>query len=146
MRVIETKEPIRLKGRYLVTDPCYVYGNDDWSRFCDLLFANQELVGRNAITMFEINGKHIAVMSTAYGDGGYPVIDPNTGDHLGSFGVDAGLFAFIPWSEGSHGMRSDLGTIIEVDGVLTCDNGDAFIDGKVVVDTSGDSWNGYTDN
>jgi hypothetical protein len=178
MRVIQTNEPIVLKGRYLVTDPCYVYGNENWSEFCDLLFAHEAKAAgghptdvakshlglgeeywerrieaekkfaearRSIITLFEIKGKQIPVMSTAYGDGGYPVIDPKTSNYLGSFGVDAGLFAFIPWSEDSHGMRSDLGTIIEIDGVLTCNNGDAFIDGKVVVDTSGDSWDGYED-
>ena len=189
MRVIQTNEPIVLKGRYLVTDPCYVYGNDDWSNFCDLLFNNEELVvgvsrrdipkidynaiekiadpveraqamsdackaydalrsdvdakygdrRRHVITLFEIDGKQLPVMSTAYGDGSYPVFDPKTGIYAGSFGVDAGLFAFIPWTEDSHNTRSDLGTVIEVDGILTCDNGNAYIDGKIVVDTRGET-------
>jgi hypothetical protein len=188
MRVIQTNEPIVLKGRYLVTDPCYIYndGDGDWGRFCDLLFGNEERVAgvsrksiplpdydslgkmadpkeaikaimdankayeakrneadikwgesrRSVITLFEIDGKQVPVMSTAYGDGGYPVFDPTTGTEVGSFGVDAGLFAFIPWT-GELGMRSDLGTIIELEGVLTCEGGDAFINGKLVVDTSG---------
>lgn len=185
MQVIKTNEPIRLSGRYLVTDPCYVYGDGDWSRFCDLLFENEGYAAskvpypdlnqvdsiedpkerikamfdldrqyeaarreaerkhneerRNMITLFEIDGKRIPVMSTAYGDGSYPVFDPETGLEVGMFGVDAGLFAFIPWNHESHGMRSDLGTIIEVDGVLTCDNGNAYINDKLVVDTNGES-------
>lgn len=188
MRVIQTNEPIVLKGRYLVTDPCYVYGDGDWGRFCELLFGNEERVAgvsrnniplpdydaignmadpkeaikaimdadkafeakrreaeikwgesrHSVITMFEIDGKRVPVMSTAYGDGGYPVFDPTTGIEAGSFGVDAGLFAFIPWT-GESGMRSDLGTIIELEGVLTCEGGDAYINGKLVVDTSGQS-------
>lgn len=187
MQVIQTNEPIVLKGRYLITDPCYVYGDGDWTKFCNLLFANEEHVAgvsrkaippidynaiekiadpkealramldankafeerlreverrynesrRAIITLFEIDGKRIPVMSTAYGDGGYPVFNPNTGFEVGGFGVDAGLFAFIPWDDNSHNMRRDLGTVIELDGVLTYEGGDAFINGKLVVDTSG---------
>ncbi len=194
MRVIETNEPIVLKGSYLVTDPCYVYDTNDvkdhkWDDFCNLLVANEERVSgvsektipfpdydsikqmedpketikalfaldkeyeakrreaqlklsvsrRSIITTFEIAGKIVHVMSTAYGDGSYPVFDPKTGKRVGGFGVDAGLFAFIPAETLPEGMRGDLGTIVNVDGVLTCKDGDAFIDGKLVVDTSGQS-------
>src|SRR5688572_1293743 len=165
MRVIST-DRILLKGRYLITDPCYVYGDDDWNKFCELLFGNEEQVTgvsektvprpnydaidcpdpkdtikaifaldkeyeaarreaqlklnerrRSIITLFEIRGKQIPVMSTSYGDGYYPVFNPLTGYQVGSFGVDAGLFAFIPW----EAERSDLGPIIELEGELVCD-------------------------
>lgn len=130
MRVIETTEPIRLKGRYLITDPCYVYGDSDWSKFCDLLFANRE-----PITLLEIDGKLVAAMSTAYGDGGYPVFNPKTKTYAGSFGVDAGLFAFIPWCDDKPAF---YGTVVELDGILTYQNGNAYINGQIVVDTNGE--------
>lgn len=138
MKIINCN-PVVLSGRYLVTDPCYIYGDQDWDTFCDLLFGG---VGLNnslpSITVFEIDGKIIPVMPTAYGDGSYPVFDPKTGNRIGGFGVDAGLFALIPWDVDSHDLpRKSLGTVVEFSGVLNCVGGNAFVDGKLIVDTAG---------
>ncbi len=130
MKVLD-KHPIELDGRYLITDPCYVYGDYDgggWDEFCTLLWANKD-----DIVLFEIDGKEIPVMSTRWGDGCYPVI--LDGHEVGSFGVDAGLFAFIPTTAESD----NRGPIVELKGRLTYENGDAIVDDKLVVDTSGDS-------
>ena len=132
MKVIDRDEVI-LNGRYLVTDPCYVYGGDGWDEFCKLLWADKQQTG-GGITLFEIDGKEVPVMSTRYGDGGYPVVQD--GEFAGMLGVDAGLFCFIPWGE----EQITIGTIVELQGKLTYHNGDAFIDDNVVVDTSGESF------
>jgi hypothetical protein len=131
MRVIDRDEVV-LNGRYLITDPCYVYGDCDWDKFCKLLWANEG----DGITLFEIDGKEIPVMSTCYGDGGYPVIDGKL--QVGTFGVDAGLFCFIPWDA----EDDDRGVVLDIKGKLMYSNGDAFINGNVIVDTSGNSFEG----
>lgn len=179
MKVLE-KEVVHLSGRYLVTDPCYLYSNDDiilWHEFCDLLFQNEERVcgviktkelteeeqsklsveerlrylatnpgsetldetkisRRSVITLFDINGKEVPVMSTAYGDGMYPVFNPSTGALAGSFGVDAGLFCFFPVHDVNESLYNDLGPILDLNGVLTCKEGDAYLDGILTVRTS----------
>ena len=134
MKILDKNEVI-LNGRYLVTDPCYVYQRDDderWSQFCRLLWDE-----KGDITIFEIDGKEIPVMSTCYGDGSYSVIVDN--QTVGRFGVDAGLFCFIPWEAESDESRT-MGPVVDIQGKLTYSNGDAYLNGNIIVDTSGESF------
>jgi hypothetical protein len=126
MRLIN-KDTIQLSGKYLITDPCYVY-DDQWDEFCELILQHS----LESFLLFEINGTEVPVMSTRFGDGRYPVIQE--GKEMGHFGVDAGLFAFIPTTEEIG--QSYYGAVIELHGELTYKDGNAFVDGKLVVKTS----------
>ncbi len=74
-------------GKYLVTDPCYVYPDKFWSEFCNL-------IGDGGL--LSADGKNFFVWGTAYGDGAYPVFSESSGEIKGEAAVDAGLLAIIP--------------------------------------------------
>jgi hypothetical protein len=120
------KKDILLDGNYLITDPCYIY-EDDWNLFCDLLWDGEN--NNNGITVFEIDGKEVPVMSTKYGDGYYPVYDKNF--EVGGFPVDAGLFAVIPWKD----KDSNDGPVLTLKGKLTYKDGNAYLNGELLVTT-----------
>jgi hypothetical protein len=116
------------EGQYFITDPCYVIKDDGmWKQVCDLLD------WESLIVVLEINGHLIPIMSTAYGDGSYPVY--KDGVQVGQFGVDAGLFAIFPDNNtfGFPGER--LGVKVDLKGELFYEDGDAEV-GDVEVFTS----------
>jgi hypothetical protein len=83
----------------LVTDPCYVFGHMEevsWDDFCDGLFATEQTNGACILTY---KGIEILVCNTAHGDGEYSAY---ASGQKGTFGVDAGLFCFIPYSEAAE--------------------------------------------
>lgn len=132
-------------GKYLVIDPCYVFGNPDvlWSDICDAFYPKDEEKhgrGYDSITMTveTESGKHKVVMfSTAYGDGEYPVFDND--EYVGSSAVDAGLLSFVPAELIEEIEASDhLGTWVQLteDAKFNFEGGDAEL-GNIFVDTCG---------
>jgi len=84
----------------LVTDPCYVFGHIDevsWDDFCDGLFDTEDSHGARILSY---KGIEILVCDTAHGDGSYTAYA--SANQKGDFGVDAGLFCFIPYSEAAE--------------------------------------------
>ena len=82
------------EGPTLVIDPCYVFGhmnNVSWDDFCDGFF---EVNANTAVLNYK--GIDILVSNTAHGDGEYSAY---TSGQKGTFGVDAGLFCLISYSE-----------------------------------------------
>lgn len=73
------------KGKYLISDPCYCYPDDDWQQNYDIFTENNYV---------EIDDYTLFSGSTAYGDGVYKL---NKGNKIfGRIFVDAGLIAIIP--------------------------------------------------
>jgi hypothetical protein len=71
------------RGAYWITDPCYLYPDGEWGKFCEEL---------NGDGVYEHSGHSFFVWATAYGDGMYPIIGPK----CGTAGVDSGMLAVIP--------------------------------------------------
>lgn len=109
--VEKTKFPA---GRYLITDPCYVFGNphEFWLEICHVLNDRE--------TALEIGGYPVVIVGTAYGDGEYPILREHRAQftQLGTSGVDAGLLAIIPEAAvnefGEKRDYSQLGVWIEL--------------------------------
>lgn len=86
--VFANNEVVFAPGRYWVGDPAYVVPNDEWSLFCDALFASND-----AHSGF-CRENNFFCLGTAYGDGCYLLRE--NGMVVGSCGVDAGLLSIIP--------------------------------------------------
>jgi hypothetical protein len=103
-------------GRYLVIDPCYVFGKprELWSRICNELKEGPDRDARDPLIMTVDNNK-VFIFSTAYGDGCYPVSQDE--EVIGECGVDAGLLSFIPEKliTSLNHKREDLGTWVDID-------------------------------
>lgn len=104
-------------GYYRITDPCYVYHDGVYDDLCE---------GRY------VDG--VLNFSTAYGDGGYPVY--KDGKKFGHFGVDSGQFCLIKQHSGPEKGGSE--PIIHLKGNLKYEDGNLYLNGKIVVDTSGE--------
>ena len=115
-------------GWYLVTDPCYVIGEDPfWAKLCDWSFEEGKHEDRRSFSLRL--GNHVAFLfGTAYGDGCYPV--KQGGNEIGSCGVDAGMLSLIPM-EYIEANRIEIldGTEIELKHSATPD----YEDGNVTV-------------
>jgi hypothetical protein len=118
-------------GKYVVIDPCYVYGDDTkfWDEFCEFCFPTKQ-EHRDPVFVNR-DGVRFITWSTKYGDGEYPVFDyvmvGNDGRAtamrklVGNAGVDAGCLALIPFhkdfelkSDYENMKVEDLGVIVEV--------------------------------
>ena len=138
-----------LVGKYLVIDPCYVFGNPDvlWSDICNAFYPPEDKHGHGyeSVTMKveTESGTHTVVMfGTAYGDGEYPVFDND--EYIGSSAVDAGLLSFVPAELIEEIDASDhLGTWVQLveDAKVNIEGGDATC-GNIFVDTCGCSSEG----
>lgn len=73
---------------YVVTDPCYVFRDHGWDRFCDEIFFK-----RSSGTFVFGKSSPVLFSRTMHGDGSYTVY--REGESLGEFGVDAALFCVI---------------------------------------------------
>lgn len=69
-------------GKYYISDPCYLFNDDDWMCFCDHI--DEEF--------FKIRGKCVCVFNTAHGDGLYKVKRHPTWE----VPVDAGVIGLTP--------------------------------------------------
>jgi hypothetical protein len=109
--ITESKE--MPKGKYLVTDPCYVIGEDPfWANMIDWMFEGHTM--KHNQFFVKANEKHLLFLfNTAYGDGEYPV--KKNGSEVGSCGVDAGMLSLVPMDfVEEFGLDTSLGTVIEV--------------------------------
>jgi hypothetical protein len=114
------------KGKYVITDPCYVYPDEEWGSLCDKLKDDS-----NGIEM-DYNETKFVVIGTAFGDGGYAVT--KAGRTIAIVGVDSGLLSIIPlklaksWpdSEKMLSRKDDILKIVELkeDSILEVENGD----------------------
>jgi len=102
-------------GRYLVIDPCYVFGEprELWEKICVALNENPDRDMRDPLIM-TIGDNDIFIFSTAYGDGCYPVLQ--YGKIIGECGVDAGLLSFVPEKiiTNMNYKRENLGTWVTI--------------------------------
>jgi hypothetical protein len=130
-------------GRYMITDPCYVFPSEMWSDLCEQIFCNDERKGCSDIGVIEMDGHQIWWSNTAYGDGGYDV--RKGGVKVGEFGVDAGMFAIFP-IEFVQKYKPDLieerrlAAVVDMCGTVTTSGGKRGGDmkcGDITVDTSG---------
>lgn len=78
---------------YLVTDPCYIFGDLCWDEFCRKMnHQDSPFFGRGSFTYY--GDGPVLYSRTRYGDGGFDVLNAE-GNKIGDFGVDAGLFCVI---------------------------------------------------
>ena len=78
-------------GRYYIGDLCYTsLGDKSWDEVCDLSFSES---GRRGDMMTMQDGRKFVMLSTAHGDGVYPVWDGD--NHIASLGVDSGTIGII---------------------------------------------------
>lgn len=72
---------MKFKGDIIITDPCYITKNDDWSKCC---------YGER----MEVLGIHNYICrNTIYGDWSCTTFNTNTGESIGKFCADAGMVA-----------------------------------------------------
>lgn len=100
--------------QYLITDPCYIVPNDEWSDFCDKLFANGNTPDTDAVLPYTIEGfgKITHLSTTANGDGSVRV--PGYKGRIFEIGVDAGLVCIAEVSEMYKLGKNDLGALSRV--------------------------------
>lgn len=105
-------------GDYFITDPCYVLdeGTDElWPFLCEYVFKESKVD-----VVFTFEQYTIWVGSTAHGDGEYDVRSTMGLGRLGTFGVDAGLFAILPQElvnlSSKYDNYDDLGTRVTLPG------------------------------
>jgi len=96
-------------GKYWVGDPCYVFPNDNWSDFCNVMMGGHGNV-------YVENGIKFFVAGTAHGDGEYEL--RLNGDTIGQCPVDAGMLSVVPaallkrWkSEKNRTVLKDFGGV-----------------------------------
>lgn len=119
-------------GQYYIGDPCYIIPDQEWTAFCDVMFATSDY----HVTAF----KDVPMLagSTAFGDGVYA-------DQLGNrYGVDAGTLAVVPrelWdARMSVEQVAKMGAIFTFDQPFTADcHRGVFNFGHVHIDTDGNS-------
>ena len=123
-------------GRYLVIDPCYIFGNDNalWDRICNALFPNKETLEQ---LVMSIDNDKVYIFGTNSGDGVYPVYQESV--QIGDCGVDAGLLSFIPKEviDGIENADDGLGVWVDIvdDAKVFYEEGDVTV-GDLFVDTS----------
>jgi len=107
-------------GSYLVTDPCYIFGEDPfWGDLCQYFPS-----GRGTFYC-EVDGRQCFIFSTQGGDGSFPVGD---GHVSGNVPVDAGLLSLIPWELVEAYELGDTGLRVTLDHAAQPD----YEDGDVV--------------
>lgn len=80
-------EPMEFDGDIIITDPCYITKNDDWSK-CDYGEHMEALGLRNYICR-----------DTMYGDWSCTTFNSDTDEKLGEFCADAGMVAVFDLAE-----------------------------------------------
>jgi hypothetical protein len=124
------------KGKYVIIDPCYVFGDDTkfWDDFVGFSFPKaMNGRGRGPFTV-ETNGKKWVTWSTRYGDGVYPVSQDMV--VMGKAGVDAGCLAIVP-EELVEDTEMGVAVTVNHDTVPDIKEGDAEIDNVYVCTCGG---------
>jgi len=143
-------------------DPCYVVPGDQWSHFCDTMFAYEKKAEPGHHYIGEVHDEATGIgwycWSTAFGDGCYSLeVDGNT---VASLGVDAGMLAAIPmtlvneWRKDSDsGTNPSLGHVLPADicnGKLVTSEGDMHFSGGggplIAIPTSWQCEDDYDEN
>ncbi len=90
------------RGKYIITDPCYIFDDETWDKLIDDVFYPGDEFKPVRSGVITVEGFDIWYGMTAHGDGCYDVM--RNGDALmrdgvvvGSFVVDAGMYAIIPF-------------------------------------------------
>ena len=147
----EKDSVINASTDFWIGDPCYVVPDDQWTAFCDNMFAYEKRDENKDLPRCYISrveheetGYVFHTWSTAYGDGSYHLMINN--DTVSTLCVDAGTLSVIPvgliehWKkQGEIGNYEDLGHVVKAEhlqGELTCHNGDMSW-GDVLLPTSG---------
>lgn len=104
-------EWIKTDKGFFVGDPCYVF-EDMWSNIVSQYFEEDEKNGYDKSHTITVNGGHIGMVSTMYGDGGY------LGTDGGDYSVDSGTLGIVPIevAELDVNENSYLGRVIEYKG------------------------------
>lgn len=144
---LQQPDKLRLKGKYVIIDPCYVWGSSKsqstWDEIHQMWewdkYPNQ--CGHDWVTCKK-DGKTIFMFGTAYGDGSYPVLRlgriAGQDEELGHFGVDSGKVAIIPVGLIPKN-NNHSGVRVTLDGLVNLSNGNAIIGNvKIVTDDSDD--------
>lgn len=100
--------------QYLITDPCYIVPDDEWSKFCDKLFANGNTPDTDAVLPYTIEGlgKITHLSTTDNGDGSVRIRGHN--NQMFEVGVDAGLVCIAEVSEKYKIAKNDYGALSRV--------------------------------
>lgn len=136
MITTKAKLTTHVKGKVVITDPCYVFPKDSWSDLCNQHFCRGEDPPSSG--MIDFCGFTTWWGQTKYGDGCYKV--HQNGIQVGEFGVDAGLFGIFPVEfveKFAPQMLGDtqLATVVEIDGDIEYDDG-VLRCGNVTVNTA----------
>lgn len=104
-------EWIKTDKGFFVGDPCYVF-EDMWSNIVSQYFEEDVKNGYDKSHTITVNGGHIGMVSTMYGDGGY------LGTDGGDYSVDSGTLGIVPIEVAELDVyeNSYLGRVIEYKG------------------------------
>lgn len=116
------------KDKYVITDPGYIFDEDTWDKLIDEVFypGDDGVPVRSGIITVE--DWNIWYGVTAHGDGGFDVT--RGGEEVGSFGVDAGMYAIIPfgffekYSKDQELVKNSLAVSLVMGGEVNYVNGD----------------------
>ena len=81
---------MQFKGDILITDPCYIFNQTDWDRYChdfDHSFIR------------ELGFTNYIWEDTIFGDGSWRVLNSDNNMKIGSIGADAGLMGVFLLNE-----------------------------------------------
>lgn len=73
---------MKFKGDILITDPCYIFRDEDWDRYCDNF---------DPSFISELGFTNYIWEDTLIGDWSCATINSRTGKKIGNFFADAGL-------------------------------------------------------
>ena len=121
-------------GWYIISDPCYIIPDQEWMSF---LVETDMLNNRRINNQYTWSGFQLYVSSTEHGDGEY------YDQHMGVYGVDAGLIACLPLELADHfGIEYDAdspdGELVEFKEPFTCEyreKGGVIVIGHIEIPT-----------
>ena len=74
----------------IITDPCYILRDEDWSHWLDMEFTANPIGLDNYLRQYHNFGELIAA-DTGYGDWCNEIYNTETGETIGQFTADAGM-------------------------------------------------------
>ena len=136
---VKNERAITIRGRVMITDPCYFIEDNDWQELCDIWYPPSNKYKGTELSkacVVEYKGARILIGTTAYGDGQYKVRG------AGHFGVDAGCMCVVQVDEllatGLEAVDEYSATYLDVgpDPVIVTTDGKGRFEGAVHVDTT----------